>query len=127
MFTKSSAQSSDIPVGSQSASADRRRSVLHDGITIRGDWESDGIVEFGGTIIGDLTADTLVLTEDGKVTGNVRARNVTISGVLDGTIAAVNVTFKPQARVTANVETQTLTIEAGASVNGRIKSNPGNR
>ena len=127
MFSKSSPQSSAIPVANASASDDRRRSVLHDGITIRGNWESDGIVEFGGTIIGDLTADTLVLTEQGKVTGNVRARNVTISGILDGTIAAVNVTFKPQARVTAHVETQTLTIEAGARVDGRMKSNPGNR
>ena len=127
MFTKSSSQSSVIPAENQSASNDRRRSVLHEGITIKGDLESEGIVEFGGTITGDLTADTLVLAEEGKVTGNIRARNVTISGVLNGTIAAVNVTFKPQARVSANVETQTLTIETGAKVTGHMKSVPGSR
>ena len=105
--------------------SDRRRSVLHDGITITGNWESDGIVEFGGTITGDLTADTLVLTEDGIITGNVRARNVTISGTLDGTIAAVNVTLKPQARVTATIEAQNLAIEFGAQVEGDFKTSKG--
>ena len=104
------------------ASSDRRRSVLHDGITITGDLESDGIVEFGGTIKGDLTADTIVLTEDGLITGNVRARNITISGTLEGTIAAVNVTLTPQARVAATIETQSLEIYFGAQVQGDLKA-----
>ena len=34
-----------------------RRSLLHDGIVIKGDWHSDGIVEFGGKFTGDLTVD----------------------------------------------------------------------
>ena len=126
MFTKTSEQPSSGHSEPRDAftNSERRRSVLHDGITIKGDWESDGIVEFGGTITGDLTADTLVLTEQGLVTGNVRARNVIISGRLDGTIAAVNVTLKPQSRVTAQIETKNLTIEAGAQIEGFIKSTP---
>jgi len=129
MFAKTTPQSEAGALNhpSSSASADRRRSVLHDGITITGNWESDGIVEFGGTIIGDLTADTLVLTEDGMIQGNIRARNVTISGTLDGTIASVNVTLKPHARVTATIETLNLTIELGAQVQGHFKTARGSR
>ena len=58
---------------------DRRRSVLDDGITINGDWESDGIVEFGGSIFSNVTADTLVATENGQVKGTVWPRDVTIA------------------------------------------------
>ena len=51
----------------------QRRSLLHDGIVIKGDWQSDGTVEFGGRITGDLTVDILVVTGTGNVDGNVRA------------------------------------------------------
>jgi cytoskeletal protein CcmA (bactofilin family) len=123
MFAKSSSETDLERLRDKAAaSSDRRRSVLHDGITITGDWESDGIVEFGGTIKGDLTADTIVLTEDGLITGNVRARNVTISGTLEGTIAAVNVTLTPRARVIATIETQSLEIHFGAQVQGDLKA-----
>ena len=43
-----------------------RRSLLHDGIVIKGDWQSDGVVEFGGEITGDLTVDILVVTGTGN-------------------------------------------------------------
>ena len=127
MFAKSpsNTEMSTVRDTTPTPPSDRRRSVLHDGITITGNWESDGIVEFGGTITGDLTADTLVLTEDGIITGNVRARNVTISGTLDGTIAAVNVNLKPPARVTATIEAQNIAIEFGAQVEGDFKTSKG--
>ena len=77
-----------VPSTTPPSPTDRRRSVLHDGITIEGNWSSDGIVEFGGKIVGDLTVETLVLTKDGQVVGNVHARNVTIEGILTGSIEA---------------------------------------
>lgn len=103
---------------------DRRRSVLHDGITINGDWESDGIVEFGGSIDGNVTADTLVVTETGKVRGYVWARNVTIAGTLEGAISAVNVTLKRQARVSAQIEAHVITIDEGANLEGYVRAVP---
>lgn len=102
-------------------SGDRRRSVLHDGITIEGNWSSDGIVEFGGKIVGDLTVETLVLTKDGQVVGNVHARNVTIEGILTGTIEATSVSLLSTASVEADIVTQDLSIAHGASVNGALK------
>ena len=128
MFNKLPSQSSAGRHGDLTSypTEDRRRSVLHDGITINGDWQSDGIVEFGGSIVGNVTADTLVVTENGTVRGNVWARNVTIAGALDGTISAVNVTLKRQARVTAQIETHVITIDEGANLEGQVKAAPRN-
>ena len=42
----------------------QRRSLLHDGIVIKGDWQSDGTVEFGGRITGDLTVSDSVTIND---------------------------------------------------------------
>jgi cytoskeletal protein CcmA (bactofilin family) len=66
----------DIPGVSPAAlpRGERRRSVLQ-GITITGDLSSDGIVDFDGTLIGDLTADTLVLARSGRIEGNIRANS----------------------------------------------------
>ena len=99
-----------------------RRSLLHDGIEIKGDWRSDGIVEFGGKITGDLTVDVLVVTGTGKVDGNVRARSVTVEGHLNGTIAAVDVILASTSVVIGEIVAEKIRIDFGANVEGRLKA-----
>ena len=99
-----------------------RRSLLHDGIVIKGDWYSDGIVEFGGEITGDLTVDVLIVTGTGKVDGNVRARSVTVEGHLNGTIAAVDVILASTAVFTGEIVAEKIRIDFGANVEGRLKA-----
>jgi cytoskeletal protein CcmA (bactofilin family) len=128
MFAKSqdvAAKASSPLPGAETAAGNSRRSVLHEGITIKGEWTSDGIVDFGGTFEGDLTVDTLVLARTGRIKGNVRARNVTIEGSLEGTISAISVALKTCAQVTADIVAQKLVIESGAMIEGRVaaKSN----
>ena len=98
----------------------QRRSVLHDGIVIKGDWRSDGIVEFGGNIIGDLTVDVLIVTGTGNVEGNVRARSVTIEGRLNGTIAAISVTLASTAFISGEIVAEQIQINSGANVEGKL-------
>ena len=99
-----------------------RRSLLHDGIVIKGDWRSDGIVEFGGKIRGDLTVDVLVVTGTGKVDGNVRARSATVEGHFNGTIAAVDVVLASTAVFTGEIVAERIRIDFGANVEGLLKA-----
>jgi cytoskeletal protein CcmA (bactofilin family) len=99
-----------------------RRSLLHDGIVIKGDWHSDGIVEFGGKIRGDLTVDVLVVTGTGKVDGNVRARSATVEGHFNGTIAAVDVVLASTAVFTGEIVAERIRIDFGANVEGLLKA-----
>jgi cytoskeletal protein CcmA (bactofilin family) len=105
----------------QGSSGEKRRSVLHADVLIKGDWTSDGVVEFGGEVVGDITADVLVLTSEGRVTGNVRARNVTIEGRLEGTVSAISVVVKTTAKVTADIKADQILIESGAEIQGNIR------
>ena len=121
MFSNST---SDVIV-SQNTNLDKkeqRHSVLHDGIVIQGDWQSDGIVEFGGKIIGDLTVDVLIVTGTGNVEGNVRARSVTIEGKLNGTIAAINVNLASTAILSGKVVAQKIEINSGANVEAELRA-----
>jgi len=128
MFAKSQKNfrtSSSLPSGAEEAGRTSRRSVLHEGITIKGEWTSDGAVDFGGIFEGDLTVDTLVLARTGRIKGNVRARSVTVEGSLEGTISAIFVALKTSAQVTADIVAQKLVIEPGANIEGHVaaKSN----
>ena len=108
------------PASSFSKEHRQRRSLLHDGIVIQGDWKSDGTVEFGGRITGDLTVDVLVVTGTGNVDGNVRARSVTVEGYLNGTIAAVEVVLGSTAVVRGEVVAEKIRIDFGANVEGHL-------
>ena len=124
MLKMFSSSTSDVTV-SQNTNLDKkeqRHSVLHDGIVIQGDWQSDGIVEFGGKIIGDLTVDVLIVTGTGNVEGNVRARSVTIEGKLNGTIAAINVNLASTAILSGKVVAQKIEINSGANVEAELRA-----
>lgn len=119
MFSKPVSPNSDVPAASLNDTK-QRRSVLHDGIVIKGDWHSDGTVEFGSAITGDLTVDVLVVTSTGTVEGNVRARSVTVEGHLNGTIAAIDVILSPTAIVIGEIEAEKIQVDFGAQVEGRL-------
>ena len=121
MFSKPVSPNSDVPAASLNDTK-QRRSVLHDGIVIKGDWHSDGTVEFGGAITGDLTVDVLVVTSTGTVEGNVRARSVTVEGQLNGTIAAIDVNLSPTATVKGEIEAERINVDFGAKVEGHLSA-----
>ena len=89
---------------------------------IQGDWQSDGIVEFGGDIVGDLTVDVLIVKGSGRVDGNVRARSVTIEGYVDGTISALDVTLGPASVFVGEIQAEKIRVDFGANVEGRLKT-----
>ena len=106
------------------APAERRRSILQEGNTLKGEWVTDGIIELGGTFVGDLKTDTLVLTRSGHIEGTITARSVMIEGALKGTVSAQTVTIKSSATVAANIGCQALAVEPGASIEGRLTCRP---
>ncbi len=126
MFAKRTADL-DRSLASQNATGgalgERRRSVLQD-ITIRGDLRSTGIVAFDGNLIGNVTTDTLVVGRDGKIDGHVRARNVTIDGVLVGAITAGHVAITASARVKADIVCHSVTVEVGSEIEGSLCCKP---
>jgi cytoskeletal protein CcmA (bactofilin family) len=95
--------------------------VIAEDILIEGNIVSQGILEFGGQITGDITADAVVLTSTARVRGRVRARQLTVDGELQGAATALNVNIKTGARVKANFAYETLEVASGAQVDGAYK------
>jgi len=104
-----------------SSSAGNGRSYIHAGLDIRGDLASAGLVEVDGNVQGDVVAETLVIGPTGTIAGQVRARTVTVSGRLDGSITGGSVTLRAESTVRADVVYEVLTIQSGANVEGNFR------
>lgn len=106
---------------SKDPSDPRKRSRISEDLVIEGNLESRGIVEFGGVMNGNVTADTLVVTQTGHLNGGVQAGHIEIKGQLTGTVHAQNVTIKPSATVAADINYDRVSVEIGAEVQGNWK------
>ncbi len=74
-----------------------------------------------GNIIAENDEATLVVSDDGCVTGEVRVANVVINGAVDGDVRAVRkVELAPKAKVKGNVFYKLIEMQLGALVEGQL-------
>ncbi len=80
-----------------------------------------GTLRVNGVITADLHCNELVVGEEAIITGSVAADQVRVFGAVHGAILGANVTLHPSARVDGDIHSQSLTIEQGASFDGRSR------
>ncbi len=93
---------------------------------LRGDLRFHGGLHVDGTIKGDISgvsddAAALILSETGKVEGDVRVANVVLNGTVIGDVYVTErAELAPQARVTGTLYYRLLEMAMGAEVNGQL-------
>ncbi len=97
------------------------KSVLSTDMEITGDVKSQGEIEVNGTIDGDITCQSLTIGKEAKIHGKVIAENVQVMGTLDGQIRAESVSLLDSAHVTGEILHHSLSVEAGAFIEGSAK------
>lgn len=105
------------PAGSNS-----RRSVLANDLVVEGDVTSSGPVDVHGGVVGSLRAPDVVVAGSGRVEGSVVTHELSVLGAVSGTISARNVRLAPSAVVHADISHERIAIEAGAELEGQLKS-----
>jgi len=102
-------------------------SVFAEGLKLEGDVESLSDVRVDGSILGNVSSQRKVMIgEKGKITGNIRAQEVCVMGVMTGDIvveglAKIGSTGKYKGKiVSASIE-----IEPGADVEGTLSKTGG--
>jgi len=75
-----------------------------------------------GAIAGDVALRGDLFVSDGaEVTADVEAKSVVVEGVIEGDIAATDtVSIRASARVSGAIKGSSVSIEEGASIQGRI-------
>lgn len=96
------------------------RSVLGADLRITGEITSTGSVEVLGEIDGNITANGLIIGQEGRVKGSVNAHTVEVKGKFDGKVTCESFTLRASSVVKADVTTAALVIESGAQIEGRF-------
>lgn len=96
------------------------RSVLGPDLRITGEITSSGSVEVLGEIDGNITANGLIIGQEGRVKGTVTAHTVEVKGKFDGKVTCESFTLRASSQVKADVTTASLVIESGAQIEGRF-------
>jgi len=93
--------------------------VIQADLTIAGDLTTDGAVVIEGTVIGTVNGHKVTVRECGQVEGMILAETAVIEGVVVGPIQANSVTLYTTAHVVGNVFHHELTVQPGATIEGR--------
>jgi cytoskeletal protein CcmA (bactofilin family) len=87
-------------------------------LRIIGNLKTDGDIQIDGTIEGDVCSRLLSIGEKAVVNGAIAADTVRIAGTANGEVTARVVQLSGTARVVGDINHQSLSIDAGAYVQG---------
>lgn len=96
-------------------------SVIAPDVNILGTLISDGVIDFGGTIDGNIRCHTLTVRAHGTVRGDVEVENLHVYGKINGLIRAKYVHLYTGCHVEGIVMHEALTMEDGAFLDGKCK------
>ncbi|MFT5549221.1 MAG: cytoskeletal protein CcmA (bactofilin family) [Candidatus Azotimanducaceae bacterium] len=96
------------------------------GTEIRGDFLFTGGLHIDGLVVGNVVADDsssaiLILSEFGRIEGEIKVANMVLNGNVIGDIhASSRVELAPKARIKGSVYYNLIEMSVGAEVNGAL-------
>lgn len=115
----SQAPASHTPVSSNRSSAEP--SIISADLRVVGDLHCSGDLQIKGNVEGDIKSRSVTIGEGANVQGSVAADTVHISGTIKGQVEAPSVTVAKSAKMIGDILHQSLSVEAGAYLEGNIR------
>ncbi len=93
-------------------------SVISTDLRVVGDLHCAGDIQVEGKVEGDIKSKSVTVGEGAQVKGGIHAEAVRVSGAVKGQIEATSITLAKTAKVKGDLLHKTLSIEAGAQLEG---------
>ena len=116
MFSKSKPDSAPRPLKTGAPGL----SFIGPEVVVSGDITTGSQLHVDGRIEGHVQCGQLCQGKSGVVAGNISADEARIAGLVEGTVFAANLTLESTARIKGDITYQTISIAAGAQVDGRL-------
>lgn len=102
------------------------RSLVGEGTILQGDVRFADGLRIDGEVRGDVIATTavslVVISENARVMGEVKASHVIINGEVEGPVHSSDLLeLQPKARITGNVRYELLEMHQGATIDGELR------
>lgn len=104
------------------------RSLIGEGTVVHGEIRFTDGLRVDGEVVGDVVAagagpSLLVISENARVQGRVKAGHVIINGKVNGPVESADLLeLQPAARVTGDVRYQLLEMHPGAVIEGELRT-----
>lgn len=126
VFGRSSDQKDESPAPARQAPRSGPDSVIARGMVLKGDCETDGVLRIDGRVTGTVRAKQLSVGPDGRVDGDVEGlgsdsdREVRVEGRVGGAVRAHRVEVGPEARIGSGLEAHEAVVRG--HVKGAVKT-----
>lgn len=97
-------------------------SIIGQDMSIVGDLSFKSKIQIDGRLQGNLSGTSLVVSETGRIVGDVISESLTCYGQIDGNVKIGKLFLKKTGLINGRVETSDLSVESGGRLNGEIKS-----
>ena len=94
-------------------------SIISFGTKIKGHILGGDVIHIDGHLEGNIMCEELIIGSRGHVYGQVKAKHLSIYGLLQGSAETEDVIIAKGARVTGDVVYSSIAIEPGAMIEGR--------
>ncbi len=94
--------------------------IIGAGCKLTGDMKTDHTVQIHGTVIGNITAETVVIGRGGKVVGKVVATNLFLHGTLDGPATVSTANMFSAAQMSGTLSYHTLNITGNTALECKL-------
>lgn len=108
------------PANNIMATSSNSFSVLGTDLKITGDIHASEDLHIDGSVEGDIDCASLVQGEQSEISGAIKSDNARLAGSVTGSITVKTLVILKTARIAGDVFYDTLTIEQGASVEGKF-------
>lgn len=94
--------------------------IIGAGCKLTGDMKTDHTVQIHGHVVGNITAETVVIGRGGKVIGKVTATNLFLHGTLDGPAIVITANVFSNAQMTGTLSYFTLNITGNTGLECKL-------
>lgn len=96
-------------------------SIIVSDLNIQGDLVSEGAIEIGGKVTGNVLCDHVTIRKGAEITGNIKAKQLVVHGLVNGEISSGHVSVTSSGQVKGSIEYGYMSIESGADIEGTCK------
>ncbi|MBU3599094.1 polymer-forming cytoskeletal protein [Polynucleobacter sp. 30F-ANTBAC] len=96
-------------------------SMISEGFDFNGDIKSNGSLTVDGSIVGQVSVDSLIVGVTGSVSGTITAKSINVKGKLAGNVSCSDIIVGGRSIVDGNVTYSSITIQRGGIIKGDLK------